>query len=138
MQNKIKSIKKGTFVKIKYKGKIKGVENSFKIVELVGRLGIDYQNLKSNQNEPKNDENKVVKTFSDIVLIPNTIYQNKEGRLKVRIYPSNNIYHRAKSKYYLDNVEVTKEELIEKGMKVTARGEVKCFTVFLDDIISIG
>ena len=137
MQNKIKKIKKGTFVKIVYRGDIKGV-NGEKITQIVGRMGIIYNNTQAYKNKPQNEE-KTPRKYVDEIVVPNLLFKSKDGRLKVRIYTSNNINHRAKSKYYVDGMEVSKQELLEQGViKPSKPRECICFEVFLDNIISIG
>lgn len=137
IEKTILGLKKGTFQKIKIKGTIKEIDNSLKITDLVGRFGIEYNNTQQVKNQPKNEE-KTARNYTSTILVPNTIFISKDGRKKARIYVSNNIYHRAKSKYYVNGVEYTKQEMLDMGMKVRKSHECICFEVFLENIISIG
>lgn len=137
IENQIKSKKNGSFQKIKYRGSIKGVENAYKITDIVGRWGIEYNNTNAVKNKPQEEEKKQ-RNYTSIVEIPNTIFISKDGRKKLRVYVSNNVYHKAKSKYYVNGVEYTKQEMLDMGMQVNKSRECICFEIFLENIISIG
>lgn len=138
IENQLKGIRKGTFQKFKFKGGIKGIENSLKITKMVGVIGIEYENKASVKLERANGKEKTTRTYNDKIIVPNTIFEAKDGRKKLRIYVSNNKNHRAKSKYYVNGVEFTKQEMLDMGMKVSKSRECICFEVFLENIISIG
>jgi hypothetical protein len=139
IENDISKIGKGRFTKMKYKGEIKGAENLLKITDIVIRIGIEYEKQASVKLERANGKEKTTRTYNDKIIVPNTIFESKDGRKKLRVYVSNNIHHRAKSKFYDNGIEVSKQELLDKGIiKPSKARDVKCFEIFLDNIISIG
>lgn len=126
--------KSGVFTKIVYATKIN--ENCFKVVEMVVRFKINYRHIKkvmakqlgavSNQRQN-----------NDITLLENCIYFNtKTNKTRVRVYTTN---HFAKSTYYYNGKEISKKDLIDMGIiKDKPKADIDCFTINIENIISIG
>ena len=56
----------------------------------------------------------------------------------LRVYPSNNPHHRAKSKYYCNGKEITKEEYNKALNKKPSSNAIPCFDVKIKNVISLG
>ena len=132
---KLNQIKKGVYTRIVYKKEI--APNCFKLTSSVVRLKVNYYNLKSVLNRQKSGETSKTRTYTDLILMENTIFQNKEGKLKLRVYTTKN--HKAKSVYYLNGQEIDKRTLIEMGIeKEKEHRDLDMYTIMFDNIVAIG
>ena len=103
----------------------------------VVRLGINYRNLKENQNrvdfqDLPNSQRFVLKNI--------VIENNKENQVSylVRMYFSSN-NAKPSVKYYLDNQEISKEALIEMGaLRDSQREKPLCFNVKMENLLELG
>lgn len=126
----IKTFKKGTYVPFT---KIKDYGNGLvKETDMVIRLGISYQNMEINKD-------RVVEPLpwgSWVPGLENYVIEHK-GNYYLRINSTNS--HIAKSKYLLNNVEITKEvaETYINPKKLQSK-ESPVYNVKFENIISIG
>lgn len=135
-------IRKGAFVYMEYCSypkvpKSKGEAIVMKVTQGVFRLGVRYSKLKVNigkQVQPlkggtwkKDYENLLIESSA------------KEGQINLRVYTTNNHKHRAKTTYYLNGEEVSKQYLLDNGyIKDYQKDHLDLFLVNLENVIRIG
>lgn len=130
IMEKLETIKKGVYTKITFQKDLGN--NCVKVTEAVVRLKVNYYNLKSVLGKQKSD-----RKITDIILMENTLFENKEGKTKLRVFTTNN--HRTKSTYYLNGVETDKKELLEKGyIQPKESKPTSMYMLFTDNIIKLG
>lgn len=103
----------------------------------VCRLGINYKNLKENQNRVDFQDLPNSQRF---VLKNVVIENNKDNQISylVRMYFSSN-NTKPNVKYYLDNQEISKEELIQMGaLRDSQREKPLCFNVKMENLLELG
>lgn len=128
--NTIKTFKKGTYVPLT---KIKDYGNGLvKKTDMVIRLGVSYQNMEINKD-------RVVEPLpwgSWVPGLENYVIEHK-GNYYLRV--SNTNSHISKSKYLLNNIEITKEvaETYIDPKKLKSK-ESAVYNIKFDNIISIG
>ena len=102
----------------------------------VVRLGINYKNLKDNQNRVDFQDLPSSQRF---ILKNIVIENNKENQVSylVRLYFSSN-NAKPSVKYYLDNQEISKEALIEMGaLKDSKKEKPLCFNVKMENLLEL-
>ncbi len=128
--NTIKTFKKGTYVPLT---KIKDYGNGLvKKTDMVIRLGVSYQNMEINKD-------RVVEPLpwgSWVPGLENYVIEHK-GNYYLRV--SNTNSHISKSKYLLNNIEITKEiaETYIDPKKLKSK-ESAVYNIKFENIISIG
>lgn len=103
-------------------------------------FGKSYRNLKVNQG--REEESFQGLPSSQHFIIDNVlIEQNKDNVVSylVRVYPNTLKNIKNETKWYFDNVEITKQELIERGIiKDTPHTEIPCWNVKLENLLALG
>jgi hypothetical protein len=128
--NTIKTFKKGTYVPLT---KIKDYGNGLvKKTDMIIRLGVSYQNMEINKD-------RVVEPLpwgSWVPGLENYVIEHK-GNYYLRV--SNTNSHISKSKYLLNNIEITKEvaETYIDPKKLKSK-ESAVYNIKFENIISIG
>lgn len=128
--NTIKTFKKGTYVPLT---KIKDYGNGLvKKTDMIIRLGVSYQNMEINKD-------RVVEPLpwgSWVPGLENYVIEHK-GNYYLRV--SNTNSHISKSKYLLNNIEITKEvaETYIDPRKLKSK-ESAVYNIKFENIISIG
>lgn len=134
--NSVKAQRKGTYLKLT---KAKDFGNGYsKVTDMVIRTGIDYYNMKENENKPRQGlpwgsyepglEGYVIN------------HTNKEGVQKhyLRVY-DNGSNVQSKSKYFKDGIEVSRDEVaVAVGEKKLESKKASCYSIDFNNIISIG
>lgn len=145
IKSELKNYKRGTFIKFEwfskpsqkkeYKDRVKKVSYG------VYRLGVDYSNIEevklmdASVEQPQHHL-QGQQAFSTPYFI---ILNEKTQKEKLRVYTTKNHKHRTITKYYLDDKEVSKQELLDLGaIRDTPHKDLLCFDVFLDNIIKLG
>jgi hypothetical protein len=129
----IKTIKNGTFTVLNYQSEtVKGGNNYLKVTTMVVRIGVEYKNTKYAINKDTSGELK-----GKVWYLYKYILEGKTDYL-LRVYPSNNPHHRAKSKYYCNGKEITKEEYNKALNKKSSSNPIPCFDVKIKNVISLG
>lgn len=129
----IKTIKNGTFTILNYQSETaKGENNYLKVTTMVVRIGVEYKNTKYAINKDTSGELK-----GKVWYLYKYILEGKTDYL-LRVYPSNNPHHRAKSKYYCNGKEITKEEYNKALNKKPSSNAIPCFDVKIKNVISLG
>lgn len=135
----IENKKKGTYSSIKYESE-KVVKNKVikKVTSAVVRLNISYKNTKTFKESGKTEVQPLAwgAWLIDGLLINHT---NKKGEYNeyLRMYFTNNKKLKFKTKYFLNGVETTKQELIENGLLKEEENKSGLFNINIDNIISI-
>lgn len=138
--NIVKSIKKGTFVRMVWQSKPtilkaktihKGIEVRKETIGVV-RFGIEYSNMQANQN-------KVVGAMtwgSWEDGNENYIITHTNGKKYLRVYTTT---IKPIVKYFLNGVETTKQFLIDNGIISSSdSNHTECFSIALENVLSIG
>ena len=105
----------------------------------VCRLGINYRKLKANQGREE-ESFKGLQEGQRFILNNTVIEKNKDNQISylVRMYFSSN-NARPNVKYYLDNQEISKEELIQMGALRESNNErPSCFNVKMENLLELG
>lgn len=150
VNQKVNELKKGAYTKatwcsfpLKNKSQIEYSHRVKKVTSGVVRLGIEYANLSSMVGKEIGPSKKGHKWYSKnyitSVVDENEVVQN----YKVRLYTSKCKHHRAHTTWYFDDMEVTKEWLLENGYMTQAqydsvKGEIPFFEVPIENLISLG
>lgn len=131
----LKELIKGAFYKIEYATKIN--DNCFKTTKMVVRFKINYRHLAKVIAKQLNAVSTTTRQNNDITLLENCVYFNtKTNKTRVRVYTTNHI---AKSTYYYNGKEISKKDLIDMGIiKDKPKADIDCFTINIENIISIG
>ena len=136
---KLSSIKKGAYTKAQWQSTkvINGILLE-KVSSGVVKVGIKYANIKK-------EKDTTTRQFNGHYIVDNVIIesQDKKGNTtrNVRLYPSKCKNHHTRVVYYYGGVEYSKQELIEMGVLETPKtrtSEMLCFTVKLENLISLG
>lgn len=148
LQKALQNIKKGVFVTEEHKRQIplkKGFEHLKveKLTKSVVRLGCKYANLQ--EIKIKNVEtNSLSKNLEWIKEYENILMINQEtNEISIRFTKSRNKNHKAKTKWFLNGIETTKEELIKLGCLYSrditpSNNNSPVFNVKVKDLISLG
>ena len=129
----IENIKKGKYTKITYQSETLKNGNVYsKITTMVVRLGINYKKIKYAINKDTTGELKG-KTW----IMYGYILQGKTDIL-LRVYNSFSPKHRAKSVYYCNGKEITKEEYNNALNKKPSSNIIPCFDIKIKNIIALG
>lgn len=105
----------------------------------VCRLGINYRKLKANQGREEESFEGLQKG-QRFILNNTVIEKNKDNQISylVRMYFSSN-NTKPSVKYYLDNQEISKEELIQMGaLSDSQREKPLCFNVKMENLLELG
>lgn len=131
----LKELIKGAFYKIEYATKIN--DNCFKTTKMVVRFKINYRHLAKVIAKQLGAVSTTTRQNNDITLLENCVYFNtKTNKTRVRVYTTNHI---AKSTYYYNGKEISKKDLIDMGIiKDKPKADIDCFTINIENIISIG
>lgn len=132
----VKKQRKGTYLKLT---KSKDLGNGCsKTTDMVIRTGIDYYNMKENENKPR--QGLAWGSYEPGLEGYVINHTNKEGVQKryLRVYDSgSNI--QTKSKYFKDGVEVSRDEIVQiVGEKKLESKKASCYTIDFNNIVSIG
>ena len=147
LQKALQNIKKGVFVTEEHKRQIplkKGFEHLKveKLTKSIVRLGCKYANLQ--EVKIKNTETKgLSKSLEWVKEYENVLMINQENEISIRFTKSRNPKHKAKTKWFLNGVEITKEELIKLdclyARDITpSKNDSPVFNVKIKDLISLG
>lgn len=129
----IENIKKGKYTKITYQSETLKNGNVYsKITTMVVRLGIEYNHTSYAINKDTTGELKG-KTW----IMYSYLLQGKTDIL-LRVYNSLSPKHRAKSKYYCNGKEITKEEYNNGLNKKSSNNFTPCFDIKIKNIIALG
>ena len=137
LKEKLQTIKKGAFVKMQWKSNPKPYakykEYSIeKYSKGVVRLGIKYANLKDKKG--KNIQpmlyGEYVENFDNYII-------EYKRKYYLRVYVSKK--HKTLIQYLLNGIETTKEYLVNNGIIPNyEKGDLLCFNVSIENIISLG
>lgn len=149
VNQKVNELKKGAYTKatwcsfpLKNKSQIEYSHRVKKVTSGVVRLGIEYANLSSmvgKEISPRANHKWQSKNYVTAVVDENQVVK----QYKVRLYTSKCKHHRAHTTWYFDDMEVTKEWLLENGYMTKAqydsvKGEIPFFEVPIENLISLG
>lgn len=135
----IENKKKGTYTSVQYESE-KVVKNNVikKVTSAVVRLNISYKNTKTFKESGKNEVQPLAwgSWLIDGLLINHT---NKKGEYNeyLRMYFTNNKKLKFKTKYYLNGIQTTKQELIESGLLKEEENKSGLFNININNITSI-
>lgn len=135
----IENKKKGTYSSVQYESE-KVVKNNVikKVTSAVVRLNITYKNTKAFKDSGKTEVKPLAwgAWLIDGLLINHT---NNKGEYNeyLRMYFTNNKKLKFKTKYFLNGVETTKQELIENGLLKEEENKSGLFNININNIISI-
>lgn len=148
LEQALQNIKKGVFTTEEHKRQIplkKGFEHLKveKQTKSVVRLGCKYANLqeikiKNIETNSLSKNLEWIKEYEDILMI------NQETKeISIRLTKSRNSKHKAKTKWFLNGLETTKEELIKLGCLYakdinSSNYDSPVFNVKVKDLISLG
>lgn len=129
----IENIKRGKYTRITYQSETPRNGNIYlKITTMVVRLGIEYKN--TNYAKQKDTTGSLKgKTW----VTYGYILQGKTDLL-LRVYNSFSPKHRAKSKYYCNGKEITKEEYNDGVKKTSSNNIIPCFDIKIKNVIALG
>ena len=148
LQKALQNIKKGVFVTEEHKRQVplkKGFEHLKveKVTKSVVRVGCKYANLQ--EIKIKNIEtNSLSKNLEWIKEYENILMINQEtNEISIRFTKSRNKNHKAKTKWFLNGVETTKDALIKLGCLYSrdinsSSYDSPVFNVKIKDLISLG
>lgn len=135
IQDKLNKAHRGAFMVIDYQ-KAYGAysKRTHAIIRLVNYGSV--VNSEPVNSEPTTTTNKV---SNDKHLGNNLILNTNTGNIRLMVFPTKSKYHKAKSVYMLNGVEISKEEFLAnaKGYRVHD-SEPICWCININDIISIG
>ena len=135
------SLQKGGYVKVQWYS-MPCTKKAFKDrvrkeTTSVLRLGVNYGNLKENENKEINPLPTYLEWHYKNIILRNI---NTNGLL-VRVYTSKVKNYTPSVQYYLDNEPITKQELIDMGALNASQSKSfdgNTFNIKLDNIISLG
>lgn len=131
----IEIIKKGAFTKISQKTTKKPLAKYAdstieKYTDLVVRMGISYPNMKQNQNRVTGP----LPWGKWMAGYENYLIEHK-GKVYLRLYKGS--VHKEKSVWYLNGKETT-QKYLEENKIIGKQYDKDCYTILIDNIISIG
>lgn len=135
----IENKKKGTYSSVQYESE-KTVKNNVikKVTSAVVRLNITYKNTKAFKESGKTEVQPLTwgAWLIDGLLINHT---NKKGEYNeyLRMYFTNNKKLKFKTRYFLNGVETTKQELLESGLLKEEENKSGLFNININNITSI-
>lgn len=144
---KKQNIRNGKFVYITYKKEFEPSKNGkgHKVVKVstqVVRLGCFYGNIIKNDEgyQPTQEQDK---RFGDFLSGLKNIVSSKDEKTYFWAYTTNNKKHKAHSKYYVDGVEMTYEQVENTGYVCKSKlkpSNKPCsmFVIKLENLIAIG
>lgn len=143
------NVKKGCYTKatwqsfpLKNKSQMEYSHRVKKVTSGVVRVGIEYGNLSSmvgKEITPRANHKWFSKNYITSVVDENEVVQ----QYKVRLYTSKCKHHRTHTTWYFDDMEVTKEWLLENGYMTksqynSTKGDIPFFEVPIENLISLG
>ena len=149
VNQKVNELKKGAYTKatwcsfpLKNKSQIEYSHRVKKVTSGIVRLGIEYANLSSmvgKEISPRANHKWQSKNYVTAVVDENQVVK----QYKVRLYTSKCKHHKSHTTWYFDDMEVTKEWLLENGYMTKAqydsvKGEIPFFEVPIENLISLG
>ena len=133
----IENKKKGTYTGVQYESE-KVIHNNVvkKVVSAVVRLNISYKNTQAFKNSGKTEVAPLAwgEWLINGLIISHTNKKNEYNEY-LRMYFTNN--KKLKTKYFLNGVETTKQELIENGLLKEDENKSGLFNININNIISI-
>lgn len=143
------NIRKGAYTKatwqsfpLKNKSQMEYSHRVKKVTSGIVRIGLEYANLSSmvgKEITPRANHKWVSKNYITSIVDENEVVQH----YKVRLYTSKCKRHRAHTTWYFDDMEVTKEWLLENGYMTKSqynsiKGDIPFFEVPIENLISLG
>ena len=139
LNEKLGQIHNGSFHTLIYAKQIKTRDGStvVKTTRMTVRIGLAYANLSENIGKETGPLPNGQKWVDNLKLL-----ESKEGRLMLRVYPTKNPRHKARSEFSRDGKPTTMEELIDLGVVapssvISYGGQPACMSLFVDQIIEI-
>lgn len=149
VNQKVNELKKGAYTKAtwcsypcKNKGQIEYSHRVKKVTSGIIRLGIEYGHLSSmvgKEISPRANHQWQNKNYVTAVVDENQVVK----QYKVRLYTSKCKHHKSHTTWYFDDMEVTKEWLLENGYMTksqydSSKGDIPFFEVPIENLISLG
>lgn len=135
--NKLGEVKKGRYISLKKKKDLG--EGVVKISDLVIRLGVDYANMKINENRETPIQplkwGNWVEGLEGLVIE----HTNKQGEKHYYLRVASSYSNNTKTSYLLNGVEISKEEVINKiGEKKITSSNPDVYNIDFLNILTIG
>jgi hypothetical protein len=151
VNQKVNELKKGAYTKatwcsfpLKNKSQIEYSHRVKKVTSGVVRIGIEYANLSSMVGKEIGPSKKGHKWYSKNYITSVVDENEVVQQYKIRLYMSKSPKHRCKTKWYFDDMEVTKEWLLENGYMTQAQYDNKYYgdrpfiEFSIENLISLG
>ena len=110
-----------------------------KFVRMIGRIGIEYDNIgtvvEKRQNGDLPKENAGLQDWQKWVQYPYLLAHKTNGTLYVRLYKGTSAKVRPAVQFFIDGTEATREQitpLVPKAEAEPSKSETDCFTLKLD------